>query len=89
MILNGAFVAAGDEDEMLDTGGACLIDDVLDHGSINNRQHLFGDGFGRGQKAGAKTCDGKDGFTNARHGELLLETRRTDTPERLVSFSAI
>ena len=89
MILDRALVAACDKHEMLDTGGARLIDHVLDDGSINDRQHLFRDGFGRGQKAGAKTCDGKDGFTDTGHGELLLETRRTDTPKRLVSFSAI
>ncbi len=68
VILDDAFVAAGDEDEMLDAGLARLVDDVLDQRPVDHRQHLLRHGLGRGQKPGAKPGDGKYGFTDMGHG---------------------
>ncbi len=64
MVLDDALVAAGDEDEMLDARLARLVDDVLQDGTIDDRQHLLGDGLGRRQKAGAEAGDGENGFAN-------------------------
>ena len=36
MILDGALVAAGDEDEMLDAGRPCLVDHVLDQRAVDH-----------------------------------------------------
>ena len=57
MIFDDRLVAAGDEDEMLDAGLARLIDHILDHRLVDDRQHLLGDGLGRGQETGAQTGD--------------------------------
>ena len=66
-------VAAGDEDEMLDAGRARLVDHMLDHGPVDDRQHLLRHRLGGGQKAGAETGDGEDGFADALHRELREE----------------
>ena len=65
MILDRALVAACHEDEMLDSGGARLIDDMLDHRTIDDRQHLFGDGLGGGQKTGAQSGHRKNRLANS------------------------
>lgn len=67
MILDHALVAACDEDEMLDAGLARLVDDVLDHGPVDDRQHFLRHGLGGGEETGSKTRDGKDGLANALH----------------------
>ena len=59
MILDHRLVAAGDEDQMLDAGLARLVDRILDQRAVDDRQHFLRHGFGRGQEAGAKACDGK------------------------------
>ena len=65
MIFDDAFVAAGDEDEMLDAGLARLVDDMLDQRPVDHRQHFLRHGLGRRQEPGAETGDGKYGFTDA------------------------
>ena len=72
MILDDRLVAAGDEDEMLDAGLARLVDHMLDHGPVDDRQHLLGDRLGGRQKTRAETGDGKDGFANALRHEVDL-----------------
>ncbi len=64
MVLDDALVAAGDEDEMLDARLARLVDDVLQDGTVDDRQHLLGNGFGRRQKARAEAGDGENGFAD-------------------------
>ena len=64
MVLDDALVAAGDEDEMLDARLARLVDDILQDRTVDDRQHLLGDGLGRRQKAGAEAGDGENGFAN-------------------------
>ena len=64
MILDHALVAAGDEDEMLDSRLTRFIHHVLKDRPVDNGQHLLGDRLGRGQKPRAETGDGQHGFTD-------------------------
>ena len=64
MVLDDALVAAGDEDEMLDPGGARLVHHVLDDRPVDDRQHLLGHGLGRRQEARAETGNGKNGLAD-------------------------
>ncbi len=68
MVLDHAFVAAGDEDQMLDAGLARLIHHVLDERPVHHRQHFLRHGLGRRQEAGAEAGDGEYGFADAGHG---------------------
>ncbi|BAQ46973.1 hypothetical protein Maq22A_c19550 [Methylobacterium aquaticum] len=67
MILDHRLAAAGDEDEVLDPGLAGLVDDVLDHRPVDDRQHLLGHRLGRREETGAEARDREDGFANAFH----------------------
>ena len=70
VILDGALVAAGDEDHVGDACGHGLLDRVLDQGLVHHRQHLLGHGLGGRQEAGAETGDGEHGSADGFHGEL-------------------
>mgnify|MGYP003345338993 CR=1 FL=1 len=54
MILDDALVPPRDEDEVLDAGFLCLVDDVLDQRAVDDRQHLLGHGLGGGKEARAE-----------------------------------
>ncbi|MGY4431320.1 hypothetical protein ACVWWO_003797 [Bradyrhizobium sp. F1.13.1] len=58
------FVAAGDEDEVLDAGFPCLVIDVLDQRLVDDRQHFLRHRLGGGQDAGAEAGNGKYGFAD-------------------------
>ena len=64
MIFDDRLVAAGDEDEMLDAGLARLIDDMLEHRAVDDRQHFLGNRLGGGQKTRAEAGDGQDGLAD-------------------------
>jgi hypothetical protein len=64
VVLDDALVAPGDEDEMLDPGGARLVDHVLYDRAIDDGQHFLGDGLRRGEKAGPEAGDGKYGLAD-------------------------
>ena len=57
-------VASGDENKVLDTGLAGLIDDVLDERPVDHRQHLLRHGLGRRQEPGAEPGDGENSFAD-------------------------
>ncbi len=61
MVFDDALVAAGHEDEMLDSCFACFVYRILNEGAVDNGQHLLGQGLGGGQEARPQTGDGKDG----------------------------
>ena len=63
MILEDALAAAGDENELLDPGGA-RSSNVLDERPVDHRQHLLGQGLGGRQHAGAQPGDGKYGLAD-------------------------
>src|SRR6516165_2539264 len=67
MILDDRFVATGDENEMLDSGLAGFVNNMLNQRPIDHRQHLFGHRLGRGQEPGAKPGYRKDRFTDRFH----------------------
>ena len=59
MVLDRALAAACHEDELLNACGACLINGILNERPVNDRQHLFRQGFGGRQKPGSHTTHGK------------------------------
>ena len=76
MILDHCLVAAGDEDEMLDSGLSRLIHDMLKDRPIDDGEHLLGDGFGGRKKARAQTGDRKNSLAYAfRHQSLYAMCR--------------
>ncbi len=62
MVLDDTFVAASDEDEVLDAGLPRLIDHMLDDRPVDDRQHLLGHSLGGGEKARAEPGDREHGF---------------------------
>src|SRR5882724_1178977 len=67
MILDDALVTSGDEDEMLDAGLPRLVNDVLDHRPVDDRQHFLGHGLGGGQESGPQAGNGEDSLTDRFH----------------------
>lgn len=73
MVGDHMLAAAGDKDELLDSGLARLLDRVLDHGLVHNGQHFLGNGLGSGQESGAHAGDGENSLTNGSgHGHVFL-----------------
>ena len=64
VVFDGLFAASGDDDDLIAAGRDRLFDAVLDDGLVHQRQHLFGLRLGGGQKPGAQTGSGKNGFAN-------------------------
>jgi hypothetical protein len=54
MILDDALVAAGDKNEMLDSGFTRFVDGVLDQRPVDDRKHLFRHRFCGWEKAGSE-----------------------------------
>src|SRR5262249_17613861 len=77
MILDDALVAPGNENEMLDAGLPCFVDDMLDDGPVDNREHFLGHGLGGGQESGPQTGNGEDGFADSFHTACFM-TRLLD-----------
>ncbi len=71
MILDHALVAAGDEDEFIDSGSQAFLNGILDQRPVDDRQHFLRHRLGGGQKSGAETGHRQNGFTDAlRHYSL-------------------
>ena len=73
MILDYRLVPARHEHEMLDARLAGFLDAMLEHGSIDNREHLLGNDLGGGKHARAE----------ARHGENCLADTFCHEPVQL------
>src|SRR5262245_520162 len=54
VILDRALAATGHDDDLRETRGHRLLDDVLDHRLVDEREHLFRLRFGRGKESGAE-----------------------------------
>ena len=67
MVLDDAFVAAGDKNEMLDAGRSRLIDDVLDQRPVDDRQHLLRHRLGCGQEPRPQSGHRKNRFSYGSH----------------------
>src|SRR5580658_46842 len=61
VILDGGFVAAGDEQNLLQTVGFELVDYIFDDGFARDGQHFLGLRTGRGQEPGAEAGYGNYG----------------------------
>ena len=66
MIFDGAFSAAGDDDNVFDARGDRFFDRILNERLVDQRQHLFGRGFGGGKEPGPKAGSGNDRFSDSR-----------------------
>ncbi len=64
VVFDGLFAAAGDDQDLVATGGHGLFHAVLDDGLIHQREHFFGLGFGCGQEARAEAGCGEYGFAD-------------------------
>ncbi len=67
IVLDRLLAPAGDEDEVLDAGGAAFGDDIGQDRPVDDVQHLLGGVLGPRQHAGAQARNGKDGFTDRLH----------------------
>ena len=64
VILDGGFIAAGDEQNLLDAVGLQLVDHVFDDGFAGDGQHFLGLRTGRGQESGAEAGYGNYSASN-------------------------
>ena len=67
VVLDGALLAAGDEQELAQALLDHLFHHVLHHGLGAHGQHLLGLGLGRRQKPGAHASHRENSFANRRH----------------------
>ena len=65
VVLDRPLLAGGHDDDLLDAGGDRLLDRVLDHGLVDEGQHLLRLRLGGGQESGAPAGGGEDGFADA------------------------
>ncbi len=73
VILDRVLPAAGDDHDPLDPGVPRLLDDVLDQGPVDERQHLLGLGLGGRQEPGSQAGGGEDGDANGGHSASLAD----------------
>ncbi len=72
VVFDGLLAASGDDDDLVAAGGHGLFDAVLNDGLVDQREHLFGLGFGGGQKAGAQAGGGENGFADFHGGATVV-----------------
>src|SRR5207245_143643 len=82
MVLDRHLAAARDEEDLVDPGIAGFLDRVLDQRLVDEGEHLLRLRLGRGEKPGAESRGGEDGFSNARHRR---ENSKDPEPERAAS----
>src|SRR3546814_19389598 len=75
VILDGGLAAAGDEDDLLDSGLTRLLHPVLDERLVADRKHLLGDRLGGRQKASAATAAGQDRHANGSCNDKVSTSR--------------
>ena len=71
MILDDRLIASGHEDEMLDSGLARFLDDMLKDRAIDDGQHFLGNRFGGREKPCSQAGDGKNSLANALRHQFL------------------
>src|SRR3546814_8265329 len=75
VILVDGLSAAGEEDELLDSGLTRLLHPVLDERLVDDSKHLLGDRLGGRQKARAESADGQDRLANGSCHETVSTSR--------------
>ena len=76
MLLDGPLRARDDDQDVRDARRGGFFDDVLDHGLVHEREHLFRHRLGDGEEAGAVTSGGNDSFADDGHGADKFEFGR-------------
>jgi hypothetical protein len=76
VILDGAFAAAGDNNDVLDAGGHAFFRHVLNLRLIDNGEHFFGLRFGGRQKPRAQSGGRQNCFSDFTHGSGVRRRRR-------------
>src|SRR5579859_472236 len=62
MIFHGAFSAPGDDNDVLDPGGDCFFNAVLNDGLVDQSQHFLRNYLGSREETCAQAARGKDDF---------------------------
>src|ERR1035437_10241426 len=90
MIFDGPLLAAGDDDDLVDSSRHRLFHGVLDYGLINEGEHLLGLGFGGGKEAGAPTRCRKDCLAYSHLPSASISRKRGRVDEfMVVSMNAV
>ena len=80
VVLDGALLAAGDDEDVAEAGTHELFGHALNRGARAEGKHLFGLGLGRGVEACAKACCRDDCLGDGQGG--ALRTGRDRGPRR-------
>ena len=64
MVFDRVLAATGDDDDVLNSGGDALLDDVLHQGLVHHGQHFLGLRLGGGEKSSAKPGRRQNRFAN-------------------------
>ena len=67
VVFDGLLAAPGDDDDLVAAGSERFFHAVLNDWLVDQRQHLFGLGFGSGQKTSTQSGGREYGFANS-HG---------------------
>ena len=62
MVLDGPFLASGDENEFVNTRSYRLFDGILNQWLVYDGEHFFWARLGGGKESGSEPRDGKDGL---------------------------
>jgi hypothetical protein len=62
VVFDDVLAASSDEDELVDAGGLCFLDGVLDDWLVDDWQHFLGNGLCCGQEPRAHACHGEHSF---------------------------
>ena len=75
VVFDGPFPAAGDDDDVFNSGCDGFFDDILDQGFVDQGEHLFRRCFRGREKAGTKACSRDNGFSNRirRHAAIVCD----------------
>ncbi len=88
MIFDRGLAAAGDDDDVLDSGMNCFLHSVLDQRLIHQREHFLRLGLGGGEETGAKPRGRKDGLANLCVHQLTYSTDCSAGVRRYGALSA-
>jgi hypothetical protein len=67
VVLDRSLPPAGDDDQVLDPRIDRLLNHVLDHRAVDEREHLLGHRLRRREEPGAEACRRNDGLPDPLH----------------------
>ena len=74
VIDDGALVATGDDDDLVDPGGDRLLDSVLDDRLVDHGQHLLGLRLGGGKEASSQPGSREDRLPDRAHAVTISDS---------------